>query len=265
MMRALYSAASGMKAQQMNVDNIANNIANVNTAGFKKGRADFQDLLYEQLKVAGTETESGTETPVGIQMGHGVGVGSISKIFTQGTLKSTTNVTDLAIEGEGFFEVELPDGTSAYTRAGDFHFDSEGQLLTANGYTLVPAIQPIPANADRSTFTVGSDGLVSYTDPTTGDSVNAGQINITSFVNPSGLQAIGDNLFRQTPASGDPVTGVPGEDGLGTIQQSYLEYANVQIVDEMVDLIMAQRAYEVNSKSIQASDDMLQTANNVKR
>jgi len=264
MMRALYTAASGMKAQQMNVDNIANNIANVNTAGFKRGRADFQDLLYEQIKLAGTQTEEGNEIPVGIQMGHGVGVGSVSKIFTQGTLKASGKETDLAIEGEGFFQVSLPGGELAYTRAGDFSYNSEGKVLTQNGYALDPEIT-LPANAVVGSLTVTEDGTVSYQASDSKEMVNLTNITMASFVNPSGLEAIGDNLFRATQASGDPTTGTPGQDGFGKIRQGYLEYGNVQIVDEMVDLIIAQRAYEVNSKSIQASDDMLNTANNVKR
>ena len=265
MMRALYSAASGMKAQQMNVDNISNNIANVNTAGFKRGRADFQDLFYEQIKLAGTQTEEGNEVPVGIQMGHGVGVGSISKIFTQGVLKSTNKSTDLAIEGDGFFEIQLPNGVTAYTRAGNFNIDSTGRLLTPDGYSLIPAITlPSDINIQRD-LAVSLDGTEAYRDPDSGESVNIGQISLTSFINPAGLEAIGNNLLVETPASGEARTSTPGMDGLGTLKQYYLEFANVQIVDEMVDLIIAQRAYEVNSRSIQASDDMLNTANNVKR
>lgn len=254
-----------MKAQQMNVDNIANNIANVNTAGFKKGRADFQDLLYEQIKLAGTQTEEGNEVPVGIQMGHGVGVGSISKIFTQGVLQSTGKSTDLAIEGEGFFQIQLPTGETAYTRAGNFSTDSTGRLLTQDGNALVPEIT-VPTTINIQTdFYVAPDGTVGYTDPDTGEVVSLVQITLASFTNPAGLEAIGNNLFLPTGASGDARTGSPGAEGLGSIKQAYLEYANVQIVDEMVDLIIAQRAYEVNSRSIQASDDMLNTANNVKR
>jgi flagellar basal-body rod protein FlgG len=265
MMRALYSAASGMKAQQMNVDNISNNIANVNTTGFKRGRADFQDLLYEQIKIAGMQSEGGNETPVGIQMGHGVGVGSISKIFSQGVQKSTEQPTDFAIVGDGFFEVQLPDGSSAYTRAGDFHVDANRRLLTANGHSLVPEITLPDGYNPQTDPSVSPDGTVFVRNPDTGEVENAGNINLTSFVNPAGLEAIGDNLFLATQASGDPRTGTPGTEGLGIIRGGHLEFANVKIVDEMVDLIIAQRAYEVNSKSIQASDDMLQTANNVKR
>jgi len=254
-----------MKAQQTNVDNISNNIANVNTAGFKRGRADFQDLLYEQIKLAGTETEEGNEIPVGIQLGHGVGVGSISKIFTQGVVQSTNKATDLAIEGEGFFQIQLPSGETAYTRAGNFHTDSTGRLLTSDGNLLVPQVT-VPTNINKETdLAVALDGTVAYRDPDTGQSVNLTNITLTSFTNPSGLEAIGNNLFVATPASGEARSGTPGLEGLVVVRHKYLEYANVQIVDEMVNLIIAQRAYEVNSKSIQASDDMLNTANNVKR
>ncbi len=265
MMRALYAAASGMKAQQLNVDNIANNIANVNTLGFKKGRADFQDLLYEYLEQSGTQTEEGNEIPVGIQVGHGVGVGSISKIFTNGMMKSTGKATDIAITGDGFFQIQLPGGGTAYTRAGNFSADSTGRLTTSEGYSLLPEIT-LPTNVDlQSNLSIRADGTIAVTDPETGESVNIGQIELATFVNPSGLNAIGNNLFLETPASGAVRTGTPGLDGLGNIKERHLEYANVQIVDEMVDLIIAQRAYEVNSRSIQASDDMLNTANNVKR
>lgn len=263
MMRGLFTAATGMIAQQLNVDTIANNLANVNTTGFKKSRVNFQDLLYETLKPAGTETAAGETIPEGIQIGHGVRPASIAKLFTQGDFIQTGNALDLVIEGNGFFEVELPDGTSAYTRDGSFRIDQNGQVVTVDGYPLQPGIN-IPE--DFTQLNIGSDGVVSALVQGEAQPQNVGNIELTRFVNPAGLDAsLGRNLLKETEASGAPVIGQPGLDGLGTLEQGFLENSNVQVVDEIIRLITAQRAYEANSTVIQSSDDMLQVANNIKR
>lgn len=263
MIRALYSAATGMIAQQLNVDTIANNLANVNTTGFKKSRVNFQDLLYETLKPAGTETVAGETIPEGIQVGHGVRPASIAKLFSQGNFIQTGNPLDLVIEGDGFFEVELPDGTSAYTRDGSFRIDQNGQIVTVDGYPLAPGIN-VPE--DFIQLNVGSDGVVSALVPGDQAAQNLGTIQLTRFVNPAGLDArLGRNLLLETEASGAPVIGQPGIDGLGTLEQGFLENSNVQVVEEIINLITAQRAYEASSKVITSSDDMLQIANNIKR
>ena len=260
MLRSLWTAASGMSAQKLNMDIIANNLANVNTSGFKKSRADFEDLLYQNLKSPGAETSSGGQIPTGIQIGMGTRNVSVQKIFTQGDYQQTNSEYDLAIEGKGFFKV-LSNGDEVYIRSGSFKLDSEGYLVTSNGDRLQPEIS-IPSNT--ATFTVSSDGnMVGLASD--GQTVTvSGQLSIYSFTNPSGLLSIGGNKYRVTEASGDPVEGTPGVDGLGTISQGYLEMSNVDVVEEMVNMISSQRAYEVASKSIQAADDMMRIANNIR-
>jgi len=264
MMRAMFSAATGMNAQQLNVDTIANNLANVNTTGYKKSRADFQDLLYQTLRQPGAQTTAGVEMPVGIQIGHGVRASAVAKVFSQGNLVQTGNPYDLVIQGRGFFQVLLPTGDIAYTRDGSFKKDSTGQLVTADGYPMQPAIT-VPE--DGTNFTVSSDGTVSVTQPGSPDVLNLGTIELALFPNRSGLDArYGRNLYLETTASGAPITGEPGgADGAGTIDNNYLENSNVQVVEEILALIIAQRAYEANSKVIQTSDQMLQMANTMRR
>lgn len=263
MIRALFTAATGMVAQQLNVDTIANNLANVNTTSFKKSRVNFQDLLYETLQPAGTQTAVGQTIPEGIQLGHGVRPASVAKIFTQGNLIQTGNLLDMVIEGDGFFQVELPDGTTAYTRDGSFKIDQNGQLVTADGYPLTPNIT-VPT--DYIQISVGSDGVVSAVVQGNATPQNLGTLQLVRFVNPAGLDArLGRNLLLETEASGPPLPGQPGENGVGTIEQGFLENSNVQVVEEILNLIIAQRAYEASSKVIQTSDEMLQLANNVRR
>ncbi len=262
MMRSLWSSASGMKGQQLNVDNIANNLANVNTSGFKKSRVSFQDLMYQNMRQAGTPNNQGSEVPTGIQIGHGVKPGATQRMFTPGSLKATDNPLDMAISGDGFFEVLLPDGTSAYTRDGSFSLDSQGQVVTSDGYLLQPPIN-IPAEATE--IAINEEGLVSYYEPGADAPQEAGQIELVDFANPAGLESIGQNLYSETAASGDPLVGLPAQEGFGSINQKFLEESNVEVVDEMVNMIAAQRAYETNSKSIQASDEMLQQANQLRR
>lgn len=263
MIRSLFTAATGMIAQQMNIDTIANNLANVNTVGFKKSRVDFQDLLYETLKPAGTETTAGTTLPEGIQIGHGTRPASISKVFSPGAAIQTGNPLDLMIEGDGFFQVELPDGTTAYTRDGSFKLNAQGTVLTADGYPLTPAIT-IPTDAEI--ITVGADGTVSVRVPGDNTPQNLGTIQLARFPNAAGLDArLGRNLLLETQASGPPTQGQPGVDGLGTLAQGFLENSNVQVVEEILQMIIAQRAYEANSRVITTADEMLQTANNMRR
>ncbi len=262
MIRALWIAATGMEAQSLNVDVIANNLANVNTVGFKRSRADFQDLMYTEQPLGGTRSSAQTKIPTGIQVGEGVKPVAVQKIFTQGDYKQTGNPLDIAIEGDGFFQILLPNGDIAYTRAGSFKLDDEGKIVTSDGYPLQPEIT-IPQDAE--TITIGADGTVSVTLPGQKEASQVGQIQLVKFINPAGLESIGRNLFMPTDSSGDPVTGTPGEEGFGTLAQGYLEMSNVSVVEEMTNLIIAQRAYEVNAKAIQAADEMLQMANNVKR
>lgn len=262
MIRALWTAASGMQSQQKNLDVVANNLANVNTAGFKKSRADFQDLMYQNLKTTGAPSTNATQIPTGIQIGLGSKLAAVTKIFTSGDFTQTGNELDMAIEGDGFFQVQLPDGTTGYSRSGAFKKDSTGRVVTSDGYPLLPEMT-IPSNATK--VTVGNDGTVSamtagQTSPTT-----VGNIQLASFSNPSGLSAQGKNLYLPTDASGAATTAKPGESGLGTISQGFLEMSNVSVMEEMVNMIVGQRAYEINSKAVQAADEMLQTANNLKR
>ncbi|MBI5491372.1 MAG: flagellar basal-body rod protein FlgG [Deltaproteobacteria bacterium] len=262
MIRALWTASTGMEAQQLNIDIIAHNLANVNTTGFKKSRADYQDLLYQEIKSAGASSSPSTMVPTGIQVGQGVRTVSTEKVFNQGNFKQTDNPLDLAVEGEGFFQVTRPDGTPSYTRTGEFKVDRDGRLVTSDGYVVEPQIT-IPS--DALTVTISADGIVSVTQPGVTTPTQVGNIELARFVNPSGLQANGKNLYTPTAASGDATTGAPGAEGLGTLAQGFLEMSNVSVVEEMVNMIAAQRAYEINSKSIQTTDEMLQTANAMKR
>ena len=262
MIRALFSAAAGMQAQQLNLDNIANNLANVNTAGFKRSRADFQDLFYQTFRPAGAATASGAEIPVGVQVGHGSKLVAIQRIYVQGDPQETENPLDLMIEGDGFFQVLRSDGTTGYTRGGSFKRDANGRVVTSDGLALQPEVA-IPAQA--GVVHVGSDGTVSATMPGQTASQQIGKIELSRFTNPAGLNSVGRSLFLATSASGDPISGEPGKEGRGTIGQGFLELSNVKVVEEMVNLIMAQRAYETGSKAVQAADEMLQVSNNIRR
>ena len=260
--RSLYIAATGMEAQRINIDVIANNLANVNTGGFKKSRADFQELLYQNIKTAGAVSAEGTEIPTGIQIGLGVKPAAVQKIFKQGDFVSTGNDLDLVIEGKGFFQISTPDGEIAYTRSGAFKLDSEGKIVNSDGYAMEPSIT-IPSNTLELSIT--SDGTVSVLQAGSNTTSEIGQIEIAQFINPGGLKALGKNLFSPTGSSGDAATGNPGSEGLGAINQGFLEMSNVNVVEEMVNMIVSQRAYELNSKAIQTADEMLQLANNIKR
>ncbi|MEP2704771.1 MAG: flagellar basal-body rod protein FlgG [Roseibium sp.] len=255
-MKALHIAATGMKAQEVNVEVISNNVANMRTTGYKKQRADFQDLLYQNLRRMGTETsDAGTIVPTGIQIGSGVKIASTGRIMSQGSLEQTGKELDLAVRGEGFFQINLPDGTTAYTRDGSFERDANGLLVTIDGYEVNPGIT-IPD--DTKDITISNNGTVQGIDQA-GVTVDLGQVQLARFVNKAGLEAIGDNLFLESDASGDPQTGNPGDEGFGSVQQYFLEMANVDAVTEIADLIAAQRAYEMNSKVIQAADQMYST------
>lgn len=262
MIRALWTASTGMEAQQMNIDVIAHNLANVNTTGFKKSRADYQDLLYQEIKSAGASSSPSTMVPTGIQIGQGVRTVSTEKVFTQGNFRQSGNPLDIAIEGDGFFQIARPDGSIGYTRTGELKVDSEGRLVTSDGYLLEPQIT-IPD--DALAITISADGIVSVTQPGIAIPTQVGNIELARFINPSGLAPIGKNLYTETAASGVPAVASPGTDGLGTLAQGFLEMSNVSVVEEMVNMIAAQRAYEINSKSIQTTDEMLQTANGMKR
>jgi len=265
MVRSLWTGASGMIGQQANIDTISNNLANVNTAGYKKMRADFEDLIYQTVKTAGTPATEDTVVPVGIQMGHGVKLADTQRVFSQGALQNTEVPTDMAIEGDGFFRIQMYDGTWAYTRNGNFKIDETGRMVTSNGYWLLPDIV-MPENFLPNSVTVSQDGRVSVVVPQIDDEpIQIGQIELYRFPNPVGLTAIGENLFKITAASGDPIPGVPGYEGMGKIAHKFLEMSNISVVREMVDLIVAQRAYEFNSRTIQTSDNMLGTATSLKR
>ena len=262
MIRSLWTSATGMQAQALNLDVISNNLANVNTSGFKKSRAEFQDLLYETLLPAGTSSSQDTEVPAGIQLGHGTRPSTVLKLFSQGNMENTQNELDLAIEGDGFFQITLPNGETAYTRNGAFKLDSDGRVVNSDGFTMEPEIA-IPS--DAMSISVGLDGTVSVLQAGESTPSEIGTIELARFINPAGLISMGKNLFIPSEASGNEMTGTAGEDGMGTLAQGFLEMSNVSVVDEMVNMITAQRAYESNSKAIQAADDMLQLANNVKR
>lgn len=262
MIRSLWTAASGMQAQTTNIDVISNNLSNVNTAGFKRSRAEFQDLLYQTMRPPGVDSAGGNQVPTGIQVGHGTRTAATNRLFTQGDFQHTQNELDIAIEGQGFFQIVQPNGDIAYSRAGNFKIDSEGRIVSPDGYLMEPEIT-IPT--DTIAVSIGTDGTVAVLQPGVTEPTEIGNIELARFVNPAGLSGIGRNLFAQTEASGDPITGTPGEEGYGTLAQGYLEMSNVSVVDEMVNMITAQRAYEINSKAIQTSDEMLQQANNLKR
>ena len=262
-MRALHTAATGMMAQELNVQVISNNIANMRTTGYKRQRAEFQDLLYEHVRRVGTQTsDQGNILPVGIELGAGVKTVGTPRIMTQGNLTATDKPMDVAIRGEGFFKITLPDGRTAYTRDGSFEIDSQGRMVTAQGNLLQPGLT---IAQDAKNLTVNSQGTVSVTLPGQTTSTIVGQIELAQFVNKSGLQAIGDNLFLETPASGTAQNGTPSLDGFGDLQQNNLEQANVEPVKEISDLIAAQRAYEMNAKVITATDQMLQSTSQMLR
>ena len=263
MIRALYSAASGMSAQETNIDNIANNLANANTVGFKTRRAQFQDLMYQSLVQPGTASGQQTVVPTGMQLGLGTRAASNEIIFTQGAFTETDNPLDLVIQGNGFFQIQMPNGTLAYSRAGQFQLDKTGNVVTPQGYSLTPQIT-IPAAAQQ--ITIASDGTVSYTLPNQNAAQTAGQVQLANFANPAGLNSLGNNLYAPTDASGDPTVGAPGgAEGLGSLLQGYTEQSNVSIVNEFINLIQAQRGYESNSKVVQAADQMYQQVNGLIR
>lgn len=255
MLRSLSIAATGLDAQQQQLDVISNNLANVATTGFKKSRAVFEDLMYQNLRQVGGQTSDQTRLPSGLQVGTGVRVVATERIHLQGTLTKTDNPTDLAISGAGFFQVLMPDGTTAYTRDGSFQKDKDGQLVTASGYPVQPAIT-IPQNA--TSLTIGRDGIVSVTQQGSANAVQIGQLQLATFVNPAGLQSAAENLFLESDASGAPNQTNPALNGAGVLNQGYTEGSNVNVVEELVGMIAAQRAYEINSKAVQASDQMLQ-------
>ncbi|MDD2888644.1 MAG: flagellar basal-body rod protein FlgG [Aliarcobacter sp.] len=261
MIRGLYTAATGMNSMQHQIDVTSNNIANVNTTGFKQDRAEFQDLMYESLNYTAGKTTQTTINPTGIDVGLGVRVSGIQKNFTEGDLKLTSNTLDLAIQGKGFFQITLPSGETAYTRNGAFKLNNEGSIVNSSGYALNPEIV-VPDNV--TDLTIGKDGIVSATDPQTSTTVDLGQITVADFINPAGLTPLGDSLFMQSDASGDVLEGNPTENQFGSIQQGMIELSNVKLVNEMVDLITAQRAYEANSKAITTADGMLDTVNRLK-
>jgi flagellar basal-body rod protein FlgG len=257
MIRALYTASTGLEAQQLNIDVIANNLANVSTSGFKKSRADFEDLLYQTTREPGGPATSTTQVSTGIQVGLGVRPAAVQRVYLQGDFVQTGNPLDVAVEGDGLFQVTLPDGSTAYTRAGAFKLDSTGGVVTSEGDALTPQIS-IPQGAES--ITVGNDGTVSVTLAGQTTPSQVGQIQTVRFANPAGLRAQGRNLFTETETSGTPQLGTPGQDGLGTVTQGFLENSNVSVVEELVAMITAQRAYEINSRAVSAADDMLRTA-----
>jgi flagellar basal-body rod protein FlgG len=262
MIRSLYTAATGMIAQQLNLDVIANNLANVNTTGFKKSKADFQDLMYQIVEEPGTSANQSGSSPTGIQVGLGARPAAVGKIHSQGDFQSTGNPLDIAIEGDGFFPIQLSNGDPAFTRAGAFKLDESGQLVTSDGYLLDP---PITIPADAIGITIAADGSVSVKQPGSAAATTVGQIQISRFQNPAGLRSRGRNLYEETESSGPATPGNPGESGLGTIAQGYLEGSNVSVVEEIVQMVTGQRAYEANSKVIQTADQLLSLAINVKR
>ena len=264
MVRSLWNAATGMNGQQMNIDTISNNLSNVNTTGFKQHRAEFEDLVYQNVKLAGTPATEETVTPVGHQMGSGVKVGATQRIMSQGSLQATGVDTDVAIVGDGFFRVQQYDGSWAYTRDGSFKVDSTGQLVNANGLRVQPEII-MPEGFQLETLSISDTGRVNVKVNGQLDPIEIGQIELYRFPNAVGLENTGDNLYKVTNASGDPIAARPGQDGMGIVKHKFLEMSNVSIVNEMVQMIVAQRAYEFNSKAIQTSDNMLQTAAGLKR
>ncbi|MDO9219403.1 MAG: flagellar basal-body rod protein FlgG [Thiobacillus sp.] len=255
MIRSLWIAKTGLDAQQMQMDVISNNLANVSTAGFKRARAVFEDLLYQTIRQPGAQSSEQTQLPSGLQLGTGVKPVATERIFTQGNLQQTGSSKDVAIQGQGFFQVLMPDGTTSYTRDGSFQVDSNGQMVTASGYAVQPAIT-IPA--DTQSLTIAMDGTVSVTQAGSATPVTVGTLQLATFINPAGLQSLGQNLYAETAASGTPGTNAPGTNGAGTLNQGYIETSNVNVVEELVNMIQTQRAYEINSKAITTSDEMLQ-------
>ena len=255
MIRSLWIAKTGLDAQQTQMDVIANNLANVSTNGFKRSRAVFEDLLYQTLRQPGAQSSQQTQLPSGLQIGTGVRPVATERVFTQGNLQQTGNSKDVAIQGQGFFQVLMPDGTTAYTRDGSFQSDSQGQLVTSSGYQIQPNIT-IPVNA--LSITIGRDGTVSVTQPGSTTPVEVGSLQLATFINPVGLQSVGENFYVETFSSGPPNINTPGIDGAGVLNQGYVETSNVNVVEELVNMIQTQRAYEINSKAIQTSDQMLQ-------
>ncbi len=255
MIRSLWISKTGLEAQQTQMDVISNNLANVSTTGFKRSRAVFEDLLYQNLRQPGAQSSQQSQIPSGLQIGTGVRPIAAERIHTQGNLQQTSNKLDVAIQGAGFLQVLLPDGTTGYTRDGSLQTDNQGQLVTSNGYVVQPAMT-IPANA--TTVTIALDGVVTVTQPGATAPVQVGSMQVASFINPSGLESMGQNLYLETASSGTPSTNVPGTNGTGTISQGYVETSNVNVVEELVNMIQIQRAYEINSKAITTSDQMLQ-------
>ncbi len=260
MIRSLWTGTNGMNAQQLNIDVIANNLANVSTTGFKKSNTDFQDLLYQYMKVPGSQTSVDTQSPTGISVGLGVKPAAVTKVFTQGDLIQTENELDVAIEGNGFFQVEIPNGDTTYTRAGAFKLDSDGRITSSDGYPIIPAIT-VPDGARQ--ISISRTGIVSAILGDDTESTELGTFELASFTNNSGLLAIGQNLFTESDASGTATVGNPGDDGFGLLLQTFLEGSNVNIVEELALMITTQRAYEINSKTVQTSDEMMQTTNNL--
>jgi flagellar basal-body rod protein FlgG len=259
MFSSLWVAKTGLDAQQTRMDVISNNLANANTTGFKSGRAAFQDLIYQNLRQPGGQTTEQTQAPSGLMLGTGVRVVGSEKLFTQGNIEQTGNSLDVAIQGRGFLQVTMPDGSISYTRDGSLHLDQNGQIVTANGYAIDPAIS-IPANAQS--ITIGSDGTISASLPGQAATQQIGTVQLADFINPAGLQPNGDNLYLETASSGSPQIGQPGLNGLGTLQAGALESSNVNVVEQMVDMIQTQRTYEMNSKAVSAADSMLQFLTN---
>jgi flagellar basal-body rod protein FlgG len=261
MLRSLETAATGMDSQQQLIDTLSNNLANVNTTGFKASRANFQDLLYQNIRAPGLQSTTGTVAPSGIQIGSGSRLQSVDKSFEQGSIKITNKDTDLAINGKGFFRIQTADGSIAYTRDGNFHRNADGRIVTSEGLPLIPEIV-VPVNTVN--LSIGMDGIVNAKVTGEVEPRNLGQIQIANFINPAGLNAVGRNLFQQTPGSGEPLASVPGDNGTGTLGQGQLEASNVNIVQEMVQMIVGQRAYELNSKVIKTGDEMLASTNQMK-
>jgi flagellar basal-body rod protein FlgG len=255
MIRSLWIAKTGLDAQQMQMDVISNNLANVSTSGFKRARAVFEDLLYQTIRQPGAQSSEQTQLPSGLQIGTGVKPVATERIFTQGNLQQTSNAKDVAIQGNGFFQVLMPDGTTAYTRDGSFQSDANGQMVTSSGYAVQPAIT-IPA--DTQSLTIARDGTVSVQQSGSATPVTIGTLQLTTFINPAGLQSLGENLYGESAASGTPSSNAPGSNGAGTLNQGYVETSNVNVVEELVNMIQTQRAYEINSKAITTSDQMLQ-------
>ena len=255
MIRSLWIAKTGLDAQQTQLDVISNNLANVNTSGFKRSRAVFEDLLYQTLRQPGANSSQQTNLPTGLQLGTGVKPVATERIFSQGNLQQTSNSLDVAINGQGFLQVQMPDGSTAYTRDGSLHLDNQGQVVTSSGYPILPAIT-VPTNAQS--ITTGNDGTVSVTQAGQAAPTQVGALQLANFINPAGLEARGENLYTETQSSGSPSTNTPGSNGIGTLQQGYVETSNVNVVEELVNMIQTQRAYEMNSKVISTSNRMLQ-------